>query len=185
MAAIPRIQHGGRKLADPGHRSGTRIADLASISTPNLGLLLNSRLAAADMGFLTLPEFITDTEKTFESVDRMPKLNGQLYNWYDNRTLEPVKPRFISSVDNGNLVCCLWTLKQGCLGAVNEPIFSAQLWRGVADHVDTLEELLRPVRWDERLSLVQRLKKRVKALGSSPAKWAEALPGIERDVIAL
>jgi hypothetical protein len=155
------------------------------ISTTNLGLLLNSRLAAADMGFLTLPEFITDTEKTFESVDRMPKLNGQLYNWYDNRTLEPVKPRFISSVDNGNLVCCLWTLKQGCLGAVNEPIFSAQLWRGVADHLDTLEELLRPERWDERLSLVQRLKKRVKALGSSPAKWAEALPGIERDVIAL
>jgi len=155
------------------------------VSTTNLGLLFNSRLAAMDMGFLTLPEFVADTEKTFEAVDRMPKLNGQLYNWYDTRTLEAVTPRFISSVDNGNLVCCLWTLKQGCLGAVNEPIFSTQLWKGVADHLDTLEDLLRPERWDERLSLVQQLRVRVQALGSSPAKWAEALPSIERDVVAL
>jgi hypothetical protein len=155
------------------------------ISTTNLGLLLNSRLAAMDLGFLTLPEFVSDTEKTFESIDRMPKRDGQLYNWYDNRTLEPVKPRFISSVDNGNLVCCLWTLKQGCLGAMGEPIFSAQLWRGVSDHLDTLEELLRPERWDERLTQVQQLKQRVGALGSSPAKWAEALPTIEREVVAL
>ena len=155
------------------------------VSTTNLGLLLNSRLASMDMGFLTLPEFVADTEKTFESVDRMPKLNGQLYNWYDTRTLEACKPRFVSSVDNGNLVCCLWTLKQGCLGAVNERIFSPQLWKGVADHLDTLEDLLRPERWDERLTLVQQLKARVKALGTSPDKWAEALPAIERDVVAL
>jgi len=155
------------------------------VSTTNLGLLFNSRLAAMDMGYLTLPEFVSDTEKTFESVDRMPKLNGQLYNWYDTRTLEAVKPRFISSVDNGNLVCCLWTLKQGCLGAMNEPIFSAKTWRGVADHLDTLEDLLRPERWDERLTLVQQLKARVKALGTSPDKWAEALPAIERDVVLL
>jgi cyclic beta-1,2-glucan synthetase len=155
------------------------------VSTTNLGLLLNSRLAAMDLGFLTLPEFVADTEKTFESVDRMPKLNGQLYNWYDTRTLEAVKPRFISSVDNGNLVCCLWTLKQGCLGAVNEPIFSAQMWRGVADHVDRLEELLRLEQRDDRLCLVQELKDRVKNLGVSPADWAEALPAIERDVVAL
>jgi hypothetical protein len=155
------------------------------ISTTNLGLLLNSRLAAMDLGFLTLPEFVSDTEKTFDSMDRMPKMNGQLYNWYDNRTLEPVKPRFISTVDNGNLVCCLWTLKQGCLGAMNEPIFSAHLWKGVGDHLDTLEELLRPERCDERLTLVQQLKKRVKTLGTSPANWAEALPAIERDVVTL
>jgi cyclic beta-1,2-glucan synthetase len=155
------------------------------ISTTNLGLLLNARLAAMDMGFLTLPEFVADTEKTFDSIDRMPKQNGQLYNWYDNRTLQPVIPRFISSVDNGNLVCCLWTLKQGCLGAINEPIFSAHLWKGIADHLDTLEALLRPERWDERQSLVQQLKQRVQALGTSLTHWAEALPALERDVVAL
>src|SRR5260370_4145816 len=118
-------------------------------------------------------------------MEVLTKEGGRFYTWCANRALQQVEPRFISSVDNGNLVCCLWTVKQGCLGAVNEPIFSKQIWRGVADHLDTLEELLRPERWDERLPLVQRLKNRVKALGSSPAKWAEALPEIERDVVAL
>ena len=40
------------------------------ISTTNLGLLLNARLAAMDLGFLTLPEFLTDTERSFDSIDR-------------------------------------------------------------------------------------------------------------------
>ena len=155
------------------------------VSTTNLGLLLNSRLAAMDLGFLTLPEFVADTEKTFESVDRMPKLDGQLYNWYDTRTLEAVTPRFISSVDNGNLICCLWTLKQGCLGALHEPLFARQLWKGVADHLETLEDLLRVERWDERLTLVQQLKAKVTALGATPRKWADELPAIERDVVML
>ena len=35
-----------------------------------------------------MPEFVTDTERTFDSIDRMPKMNGQMYNWYDNFTLE-------------------------------------------------------------------------------------------------
>ena len=155
------------------------------ISTTNLGLLLNARLSAMDMGFFTLPEFVADTEKTFEAIDRMPRLNGQMYNWYDTRTLEAVKPRFISAVDNGNLVCCLWTLKQGCLGAGSEPIFPTQLWRGIVDHLETLEELLRRKHWDERLSRVQQLKKRAQELGAQPAAWSEALPSFERDVIAL
>jgi hypothetical protein len=68
---------------------------------------------------------------------------------------------------------------------MNEPIFSAPLWKGVGDHLETLEELLRPERWDERLTLVQQLKKRVKALRTSTADWAEALPAIERDVVVL
>jgi cyclic beta-1,2-glucan glucanotransferase len=155
------------------------------ISTTNLGLLLNARLSAMDLGFFTLPEFVSDTEKSFEAVDRLPRMNGQLFNWYDTRTLEPVKPRFISSVDNGNLVCCLWTLKQGCLGAVNSPLFPNAVWSGVVDHLDVLEDILRKERWDERLTLVQRLKQRARALGSNLERWAEALPELERDAIVL
>src|SRR5260370_9208991 len=118
-------------------------------------------------------------------MEVLTKEGGRFYTWCANRALQQVEPPLIFSVDNGNLVCCLWTVKQGCLGAVNEPIFSKQIWRGVADHLDTLEELLRPERWDERLPLVQRLKNRVKALGSSPAKWAGSLPEIGRAVVAL
>jgi cyclic beta-1,2-glucan synthetase len=156
------------------------------ISTTNLGLLMNSRLAATDLGFFTLPEFLADTEKTLDTIDRMPKLNGQMYNWYDTLTLEPVKPRFVSSVDNGNLVCCLWTVKHGCLGAVNERVFSPELWRGVTDYLDAIEESLRTERLAHPLlSVVKELKQKVKALGTSLTNWSEALPALERDVVVL
>jgi len=158
-----------------------------SISTTNLGLLMNSRLAATDLGFLTVPEFVADTERTFDSVDRMPRLeNGQLYNWYDTRTLEAIKPRFISAVDNGNLVCALWTVKQGCLGAMREPVFRVELWRGLRDHLDTIEQVLKAENADASLiDVIQDLQTRANALGDSPAAWSEALMGFERDVVAL
>jgi cyclic beta-1,2-glucan synthetase len=156
------------------------------ISTTNLGLLLNSRLAAADLGFLTMPEFVADTERTFDSIDRMPRLNGQMYNWYDTQTLEAVKPRFISAVDNGNLICSLWTIKQGCLGAVSEPIFRSEIWQGVRDHLDTIDELLEAEGWDGALIAgVRDLKQKAKSLGESPAASSEVLLSIEQDVIAL
>jgi hypothetical protein len=156
------------------------------ISTTNLGLLLNSRLSAMDLGFFTLPEFAADTERTFDSIDRMPKQGGQMYNWYDTRTLEPVRPRFISSVDNGNLICSLWTMKQGCLEAIREPIFRAEMWRGVADHLETIEDLLASERLGHPASgLVKEMKGKTKALGTSESNWADALPALERDTVAL
>jgi cyclic beta-1,2-glucan synthetase len=156
------------------------------ISTTNLGLLLNSRLAAVDLGFLTVPEFVTDTERTLDSIDRMPKLNGQMYNWYDNFTLEAVKPRFISAVDNGNLVCALWTVKQGCLGAISEPIFRPEILQGVRDHLDTIEGLFSTEGQDDSLlAAVREMKQRVSSLGSSPATWLEGLTGCERVIVAL
>lgn len=156
------------------------------ISTTNLGLLLNSRLAAMDLGFLTLPEFVADTEKTFDAIDRMPKENGQMYNWYDTQTLEPVRPLFVSSVDNGNLVCSLWTVKQGCLGALREPLFPTELWQGVTDHLHAVEEALRSARLDHPLlPAIKELKQRATDLRASQTDWSEALPSFERDIVAL
>ena len=154
------------------------------ISTTNLGFLLNSRLAAADLGFLTLPEFVADTERTFDSIDRMPRHDGQMYNWYDTRTLEAVKPRFISAVDNGNLVCALWTIKQGCLGALEEPLFRREIWRSIQDHLDTISELLGEGQ-SALVEEVRNLNARARSLGESAAAWSEALLGFEQDVVNL
>jgi hypothetical protein len=72
------------------------------VSTTNLGLLLNARIAALDLGHLTVAEFISGTQNTMGTVKRLPKSHGHLYNWYDTRTLEPVGDPFLSTVDNGN-----------------------------------------------------------------------------------
>jgi len=68
----------------------------------------------------------------------------------------------------------LWTLKR-LPGAVNENILNTAL-EGCCDDWTLSEDLLRPESWMTVCSLVQQLKVRVDALGSSAAKWAEALP---------
>lgn len=111
------------------------------ISTTNLGLLLNARLAAYDLGYLTAGELAEATERTLQTVERMPKYKGQLYNWYSTHTLQPDQPLFVSTVDNGNLLCSLWTLQEGCREIASDPLFRPVFWQGIQDHVDLLAEI--------------------------------------------
>lgn len=46
------------------------------------------------------------------TISNLTKWNGHLYNWYNIETLEPLIPRYISSVDSGNFVGFLYVLKQ-------------------------------------------------------------------------
>ncbi|MCU1291897.1 MAG: Cyclic beta,2-glucan synthase, partial [Bryobacterales bacterium] len=109
-----------------------RIAE--RISPTNLGFLLNARQAAVEFGFLTVSEFEHYTAKTLRTVESLPKFMGHPANWYNNLTLRPLEPVFVSSVDSGNLVASLWSLKQGCLEYLREPLLRAGAWEAIADH---------------------------------------------------
>ena len=85
----------------------------AVITSPtNIGLALMSMVSAYDLKFESLEDTISMIEKTITTIENLPKWNGHLYNWYNIYTLEEVKPVFISSVDSGNLVGYLYTVKQ-------------------------------------------------------------------------
>ncbi len=113
----------------------------ATLSPTNVGLLLNSRQVAAEFGYLTLPEMVELTQKTLNTLARLSKYRGHLLNWYDTRTLEPKPPFFISSVDSGNLVASLWTLRQGCVDRLDQPLFSTATAEGFLDHLRVLVNL--------------------------------------------
>ncbi|MGH9684649.1 MAG: glucoamylase family protein [Candidatus Acidiferrales bacterium] len=156
------------------------------VSTTNLGFLLDARLAACDLGFLTLAEFIAETERTFETIGRMSKIHGHLYNWYDTQTLQPVKPLFVSSVDNGNLVCCLWALKNGCLEAIAQPLFRPELWSGIQDHLAVLEKLVaKETRNPDVVSALLDLKKGVGLFAPADLGWVKTLPALEAEAVNL
>jgi hypothetical protein len=94
----------------------------ARVSPTNIGLLLNARQVACEFGYLTPHEFAELSAKTLKTLRRMQRYRGHLYNWYDTRTLEVLPPLFVSSVDSGNLVASLWTLQQGCLQILEQPV---------------------------------------------------------------
>ncbi len=113
--------------------------EAARVSPTNLGLLLNARQAACEFGFLTCPEFVTLTDLSLATIARLEKYRGHLYNWYDTRTLEPLDDvRFVSSVDSGNLVVSLYTLRSGALALVGQPLLSPQLFNGLRAHWEVM-----------------------------------------------
>ena len=82
-------------------------------SPTNVGLGLLSCLAAIDLGFVTRDAGLARIEACLETVETLPKLRGHLYNWYQTETLAPLTPRYVSTVDSGNLCACLIALRAG------------------------------------------------------------------------
>ena len=102
-------------------------------SPTNTGLLLVSTMAAHDLGYISLGILLDRLEQTFDSFDRLEKHWGHFYNWYDTRTLQPLPPRYLSTVDSGNLLGCLLALKQGLLQKADEPVPGPAVIEGLTD----------------------------------------------------
>jgi len=82
-------------------------------SPTNIGLYLCALISAQRLGLLTPEELAGRIRATVETMEQLPKWQGHLYNWYDTRTLQVLKPTFVSTVDSGNLAVCLVTAAQG------------------------------------------------------------------------
>ena len=99
-------------------------------SPTNMGLSLLANLGAYDFGYITGGQLVTRTSNTLQSMFKLERYKGHFYNWYDTLSLLPLQPRYVSSVDSGNLIGHLLTLKQGLLALPNEPIFSKKVYKG-------------------------------------------------------
>jgi cyclic beta-1,2-glucan synthetase len=108
--------------------------EAARVSPTNLGMLLNARQAACELGFLTLPEFVRLTHRSFETIARLDKHRGHLFNWYNTHSLETLGTRMVSSVDSGNFVASLYTLQAGALHFLRQPLLSIELFAGLRAH---------------------------------------------------
>ncbi len=111
------------------------------VSPTNLGLLFNSRDVALEAGHLTSVEYLDLTQRTLDSLDQMEKCHGHIKNWYNIITIEAFVPGLISSVDSGNLVASLWTLRMHCLELVDKPLLLNRLFRSATDHLRLLQQL--------------------------------------------
>ena len=81
-------------------------------SSTNIGLSLIAVISACDLDFISFSVAKKYIENILNTINNLAKWNGHLYNWYDTKTLEPLIPRYISTVDSGNFVGYLYVLKQ-------------------------------------------------------------------------
>ena len=109
-------------------------------SPTNIGLWLTSALAAHDLAYLTADEVLRRASNTLETLGRLERYEGHLLNWYDTKSLEPLLPRYVSTVDSGNLTASLWVLEQGCQDILRSPLIGPSCLRGLADTLSILQD---------------------------------------------
>ncbi len=119
---------------------------IASRTSPtNIGMGLLANLAAYDFGYCSAGSLLERTQRTLGTLGRMERYRGHFYNWYDTRSLQPLPPRYVSTVDSGNLVGNLLVLRSGLLEQISAPLVSARFLAGTRE---TLRVLLETARGD-------------------------------------
>lgn len=81
-------------------------------SSTNIGLGLLAIISAQDLKYISNEEALDLLNKMLTTISSLSKWNGHLYNWYDTKNLQPLMPRYISTVDSGNFVGYMYVLKQ-------------------------------------------------------------------------
>jgi cellobiose phosphorylase len=116
---------------------------IASRTSPtNMGLALLANLAARDFRYLSLGRLIQRTQDSFATMQKLERHRGHFYNWYETRTLQPLHPLYVSSVDSGNLAGHLLTLAAGLRELADEPIYTPQIFAGLRDTLSVLMGLV-------------------------------------------
>jgi cyclic beta-1,2-glucan synthetase len=157
-------------------------------SPTNIGMMLLSSLAACDLGYLGLDELASRLRNTLETLARIGRYRGHLFNWYDTRTLEPLEPRYVSTVDSGNLAVSLLALKEGCLELADGPALRSQQWRGLSDVLRLLNDAIEHLSLgrDEASSIrghCDGIERRLRSVEDDPGRWWPTLRDLcDRDV---
>src|SRR6266496_3199931 len=119
-------------------------------SPTNIGLWMLATVAANDFGYITIDDLVERNLGTLETVGRLERFEGQLLNLYDLSTLEPLRPRYVSTVDSGNLLASLWTFETSCDELAARPLLDAGALRGIADTLSVLRQIAATMKEAER-----------------------------------
>jgi cellobiose phosphorylase len=110
-------------------------------SPTNMGLALLANLTAYDFGYIPGGKMAERCNNTLHTMLKLERFNGHFYNWYDTLSLLPLQPRYVSTVDSGNLVGHLLTLRQGLLSQSSQPIFIKNIYHGLIITVKIIQDI--------------------------------------------
>ena len=137
-------------------------------SPTNIGLTLLANLSAYDFGYIPSGILIQRTANTFNTLSKLERHQGHFYNWYDTLSLKPLHPRYISSVDSGNLAGHLLTLHSGLLELPAQNIVGDRLFEGLADALAVMVDSLSSTSYQAVHGQINNLQKQVDAACVEP-----------------
>ena len=110
------------------------VAVVAHRTSPtNMGLSLLANLAAYDFAYISTGVLVDRTRNALEAMQSLERFEGHFYNWYDTITMLPLAPRYVSTVDSGNLSGHLLTLASGLLDLIDQKFIPDRTFEGIWD----------------------------------------------------
>ena len=162
------------------------IAGVAHRTSPtNMGLSLLANLSAYDFGYIQVSELVERTYNTLTTMHRLERHRGHLYNWYDTLTLRPLPPRYVSTVDSGNLAGHLLTLSAGLTAIIDESIISNSIFDGMQDTLGILSESLGETTLPELTVVAYQIKNAQLAIPANLAAMHSCLAGLTESTAQL
>lgn len=105
-------------------------------SPTNIGLYMLTTLAARDFGWIGTHDTTARLEATMSTIEKMDHHRGHLFNWYDTRSLAPLEPRYVSTVDSGNLAGHLIAVANACRELSEQPDLHCRPAQGLLDALE-------------------------------------------------
>ncbi len=125
----------------PDNYQGAPHEEIAHRTSPtNIGMLLLSTATAWDLGYLGRAELEARSRNVFDSMQQLDRYRGHFLNWYETRHMAPLEPRYVSTVDSGNLALALLAYAETLREAASGKEFEHRRCEGLIDLVDLLEE---------------------------------------------
>lgn len=146
-------------------------------SPTNIGLSLLANLTAYDFGYITASQLIERNTNTVRTMQRMEKFRGHLYNWYDTETLQILPPRYVSTVDSGNLAGHLLTLRQGLITLPHQKILNPRFFDGLRTTLHVLDAAIEGKHTEYFIAFKKTLDVSIK---NEPVTLTETLKTIEK-----
>ncbi len=164
-------------------------------SPTNIGLALVSTQVAYNRGYITYGELLERLLNTLRSMDKLERFNGHFYNWYETRLGEALNPKYISTVDSGNLAAGLIVVKQAVLKEMNTIGVNRNICQGIEDTILTLKDIFKPFKYDKYLPAVcynrimlysdRILEKLKNADSEKPMQDLELLKSLKKDAASI
>ncbi|TVQ45060.1 MAG: glycosyltransferase 36 [Saprospirales bacterium] len=138
-------------LPPDNHQENPPLPTMERTSPTNIGLALVSSQVAYNMGYLTISELLDRQQKSLQAILALEKYQGHLFNWYETKLGEVLNPKYISTVDSGNLAASLIVVKEAIKEVMETKGINQNLLSGLRDTLLTIQEVFKENCTDEEL----------------------------------
>ncbi len=167
----------------PDHFQEEPLGQVARRTSPtNIALQLLSTLGAYDLGYIGAADLGLRLRFSFDNLTELERYRGHFLNWYDTRSLQPLPPRYVSTVDSGNLAACLLALRRGCRDALEKPVLRWQQFEGLLDELGLVYSTLHSLSDAQceaeiapLLEMLRDIRTRILAQREDGARWRALL----------